>query len=165
MISAIKHWLLALIGLALTASVAELIVPHQGMKKIIRLVSAVCIAVMMCTGLLKAGYADYASALQYQKLYPVWDADAAAQQNEALNRTLIEQECSAYILDKADSLGIPILEASVSVRWDTRGYWVPDCAVILVSEDAEPNRMLSDAITAELGISADAQEWRTQDET
>lgn len=165
MMSAISQWLTALIGIALSAAIAECLIPQQSMKQILRLVSAVCIATMMLSAVLKAGYDDYASALRYQSIYPEWDADAAEQQNEALNRTLIESECAAYILDKAESMGIPVLDASVSLRWDTRGYWVPDHAVITIPADAETPAALSDTITADLGIAANEQEWRTQDET
>ena len=84
-------------------------------------------------------------------------ADGAEEEADRLNRTIIERECAAYILDKADALGLSASEASVTARWSEEGFWYPwECRVSC----AEGGRAaLSRAIEAELGIPPERQSW------
>ena len=95
------------------------------------------------------------------------EAEAFASQGETysknLNRTIIEDECEAYILDKAENLGIQLDEVEVLAVWSDEGYWYPSEASIKGSlSQAERNRM-SSYIEAELGISAGNQQWSGED--
>ena len=47
------------------------------------------------------------------------------QYSKNLNRTIIEGECRAYILDKADETGTELAEVTVTAEWSTDGYWYP----------------------------------------
>ena len=78
---------------------------------------------------------------------------------ERLNRTLIEQELCAYILDKAESVGVHTVSAEVEVAWDDAGYWYPVGASICCDATNEQREKLGALIEAELGIPADRQEW------
>ena len=50
-------------------------------------------------------------------------AEGAGEEADRLNRTIIERECAAYILDKADALGISAADAAVTARWSEEGFW------------------------------------------
>lgn len=161
MTDSIFHWMTALIGVALIAALAEPFLSKNAIKQTLRVITAASLIVIVLTPLLHPDLASYASALRREETSDLWDAEAAAEQDRLLNRTLIESECRSYILDKGKSLNVPIEDASVSLRWDTEGYWVPAHAQITVTYENERSDQLRDLITTELGIAPSEQEWRT----
>ena len=84
-------------------------------------------------------------------------AEGGQEEARELNRSVIEAECAAYILDKAEALGLEACEAAVQADWDAEGFWVPRrCSV---RRTGGYDAALSAAIEAELGIPAERQEW------
>ena len=84
-------------------------------------------------------------------------AGEAGQEADRLNRTIIERECAAYILDKADALGLAVSSAAVTARWSEEGFWYPWESRAACSES--DRETLSAVIEAELGIPAERQSW------
>ena len=84
-------------------------------------------------------------------------AGEAGQEADRLNRTIIELECAAYILDKADALGLAVSSAAVTARWSEEGFWYPWESRAACSES--DRETLSAVIEAELGIPAERQSW------
>ena len=78
---------------------------------------------------------------------------------DSMSRTVIEQECETYIMDKARSLGIELTEVKVRAFWSSEGVWVPQSARIRSDCTESQRKRLSDVILAELGIPAENQEW------
>ena len=74
-----------------------------------------------------------------------------------INQTIIERECAAYILDKADALGLAVSSAAVTARWSEEGFWYPWESRAACSES--DRETLSAVIEAELGIPAERQSW------
>ena len=75
--------------------------------------------------------------------------------SDRLSRTIIEQECRTYILDKAAQLGTAINDAQVKLKWDSQGIWYPVSCTL--SGEYSPG--LEAVIASELGIAPEAQEW------
>ena len=84
-------------------------------------------------------------------------AEGAGEEADRLNRTIIERECAAYILDKADALGISAADAAVTARWSEEGFWYPWESRVSCPEGGRA--ALSEAIEAELGIPPERQSW------
>ena len=84
-------------------------------------------------------------------------AEGAGEEADRLNRTIIERECAAYILDKADALGLAVSSAAVTARWSEEGFWYPWESRAACSES--DRETLSAVIEAELGIPAERQSW------
>ena len=116
------------------------------------------------------------SALLRQAQEPDWDTWAlesariryreesflqdAGKLREELQRTVIEDKCRTYILNKAGQMQIDLKDASVTAQWSMDGIWVPHSAV-LISDAAEQERSLfSSVLETELGIPGSRQEWR-----
>ena len=158
------QWLLSILGVAMLAAAAECLIADGAARQALRLIATISLIMALLIPLLHADLFAYASALQVLKETYTWDGAEAEEQSRAMNRTLIESECAAYIVDKGDALHLPVREAHVGTRWDTRGIRVPDHAEIILQSDAGPYDALSDAITTELGIPAEAQEWSRSDE-
>ena len=160
----IMQWAAALIGVAMISALAESFLSSRSMKQILRLITAVAMITLLFTPLLNLDLSAYSAAMRRERVSQIWDADSAAENERMLNRMLIESECSTYILDKGAALDIPVQEATVTLRWDTEGYWVPERAQIVLAHETNQTDILRDVITTDLGIAAEAQEWSIADE-
>ena len=78
---------------------------------------------------------------------------------DSMSRTVIEQECEAYIMDKAEAMGITVDTVKVRAFWNSEGVWVPESAEIRSACTERERKRLSDVIFADLGIPAEKQEW------
>ena len=159
MIDSAFQWITAMIGVAFVSALAEPLLNKAALKQVLRVITAASLIAILLSPLLHPDVFSYASVLRRESTSDLWDPDAAAEQDRLLNRTLIESECSAYILDKGKSLNIPIEEVHVSVCWDTEGYWVPERVQIVVTHESEQSEELCDVIETDLGIARNAQEW------
>ena len=87
--------------------------------------------------------------------------DNAGRMRSELQRIVIEEECGAYILNKAHQLQIPLKAAAVTAQWNLEGLWVPYRAVLTGDGTDSERSRLSAVLEAELGIPQSRQEWRT----
>ena len=159
-----RSLLLELIGIALLQSIVMLFAGNDSTRRIIQLVGGVAMTLLLISGVMRFDYAAYASALWPQQEQGLWNGDLVREENDRLNRLLIEQECAAYILDKARELNVELLDASVGLSWSTNGYWYPSQASLVVPKGAGKSAQLADLIQTELGVPMEAQTWR-EDET
>lgn len=160
MTEAIKSWLLTMTGVAVITTIASFFASNGSMQRVLKLIGGVAMAIVLLSPLLKFDFAAYAASLQLYSDSAAWDSAAAEETEKRLNRTIIESECSAYILDKAAQLGVPLTGAQVSVQWSTTdGVWYPCAATLTQPVGAEKSAALTDVIEADLGIPSERQEW------
>ena len=160
MTETIRSWLLTMTGVALVSAIASFFASGGSMKRVLKLIGGVAMAAALLSPLLKFDYAAYASSLQLYSGSMTWDPAAVEETENRLNRTIIESECGAYILDKAAQLSVPLTDAQITVQWSTDGFWYP-CAVTLTQPaGAEKSAALAGIIEADLGIPSERQEWR-----
>ena len=76
-----------------------------------------------------------------------------------LNREIIENEYAAYIMEKAEEMGVNVSRVIVKTKWDTEGIWVPNEAYIEYESDARSAAELGRAVKLELGIPEERQTW------
>ncbi len=155
--------LLQLIALALLTAAALLFADGDRMKRAVRLIGGVAMATLLMSSVVQLDYAAYASELRKQTLLEMPDLEQTRADAERLDRLLIEQETAAYIWFRADELNVALLDVSVSLAWNTEGYWYPEKAVIWVPVGQGRNAALSDLIRSELGIPPEAQRWEEED--
>jgi hypothetical protein len=164
MTEAIREWIIGIAGAALLTAVATAITPESKAKRVVRLICAVTMILALIQPVISF---DYSSFSQYTAQFKS-DGMAYSQSLEetanSLSRTIIEEECTAYILDKGQSLGIAELSAEVTLKWNTDGYWYPEYVTLSGFGTAQAQQSLMYAIEAELGIPAERQVWSTDDE-
>ena len=85
--------------------------------------------------------------------------EGADDYEDKLNRTIIEDECAAYILDKAESCGAKLSSVNVTAEWSMDGYWYPTSCDIVYSCSDELVSAISSSVEAELGITKERQTW------
>lgn len=155
--SVLTEWLRALVGAAVFCALALALCPEGRPKRVLRAACGVVMAAALLSPVVELDMQALPEAIARYGEAARTVADGAEEEADRLNRTIIERECAAYILDKADALGLSASEASVTARWSEEGFWYPwECRVSC----AEGGRAaLSRAIEAELGIPPERQSW------
>lgn len=156
---ALRAWLNAVIYTGVICGIALMITPGGRVKKALTVLCGAAMCVAFISPLAGIDLDGYSETLAGFKL----EAEAFAAQGESysknLNRTIIEDECEAYILDKAENLGVQLDEVEVLAVWSDEGYWYPSEAAIKGSLNQAQRERMSAYIEAELGISTDKQQW------
>lgn len=149
-------WLIGITAAAMLAAVARCLMPPGAVQQVGGLVCALMLlwAVLKplapLTGSLLREF-DFTGQIQEQ------DAEWK-QQSEQLLKSLIEQECATYIVDKAQQMGI-ICQAGVICKMGQDGVWLPD-HVRVMGELTQPQcRELGRVISEDLGVGSDHQEY------
>lgn len=151
-----NEWLRSVIGTSLLASAALLLCPEGRVKGVTKLLCALvcCLALAqpvleLDPGTLSAGMAAYRQKAE----------ELTQQEEEAaklVQRTYIQDECEAYILSQAQSLGLSVPGAEVLARWDReQGLWYPWQVTVPAVYDGA----LAAVIEGELGIPEERQQW------
>lgn len=149
----------ALCAMSLLCGAAMSISPEGSVKKIM---SVLCAAALIMSVLMPLKSFDYASyALELAKLQErEQDLQTNGEEiNSRLNRLVIQSEYQAYIMDKAEKLGLKAERVKVGVEWSTEGLWVPASAEIDCSGEEKLKKSLSEIISSELGIPPEKQYW------
>lgn len=156
----VTNWIRALVGAAVFCALAAALCPEGRPKRVLRAACGVVMAAALLspvaaldTEALPKAMARYSEAARRQ-------AESAAESADRLNRTIIESECEAYILDKATQLGLDGLWAEVTARWSDEGFWYPWEARLGGPESVRAE--LERLIEAELGIPAERQSWEAE---
>ena len=153
-------WILAVAATSLICGIVRSLTPEGGCRRAVEVVCAFAVtaAMLSVTGkLTETEIGRY--VLRYSQ-----EAQAAVEQGEQAareqTRFIIEQRCETYIWDKAETLGVRLLDVRVTARWSQEGFWYPESCELRGDEDDR----LSAAIRGELGITAENVSWGTTDE-
>ena len=154
----LRAWLLALAGAALLTALAAMFPTSESLRRIVKLIGGVALTCLLFSPLVAFDYDSYAAALQDCRVSVSTDG-AVSDSSERLQRTVIESELRAYILDKAAQCGVSLADAQVTLQWSTDGYWYPHEVRIVSEADENQRAKLSDCIQTQLGISVENQDW------
>lgn len=161
MLDALRGWILTLAGAALFCGVVTEICPSGSSKNVLKLLCGVVMAIALISPLIKFDLPSYSLNMSKYRAAADEISLSAKEKADAFSRTIIEEECRAYILDKADILQVEVRDASVNLRWDDSGFWYPEeCSI-----DGEYNPELSALIESELGLGKNRQNWRNNEGT
>ena len=147
-------------ALSILCGVAMSITPEGGVKRVMGILSSAVLLIAILTPVRQFDFESYALELAKYKNSEAALSARGEDINERLNRLVIEEECSAYIWDKAREYGVELTEVRVTAAWSTDGFWYPEGAVISCPDPAAASQSLSGVIERELGILESAQEWR-----
>lgn len=154
-----NSWIRGIICVSAICGIALALTPKGRVKTAEKLICGIIIISAIFSPILGIDSGSYAASIaEYSEL-----AEKISMQGkenaERLNRTLIEDELSAYILDKAENIGVQVSNVSVELRWSDDGYWYPVGLDISGVYTEEQRLKLGMLIEADLGISSDDQSW------
>lgn len=161
----LRTWILCLSGTAILCSAAMALTPEGTTKKTVKLVCGFAVMLALMGAVKNFDYPDFSAYIAEYKSSAGTIAEDASQNASKSTRFIIEEKCAAYILDKAETMGINEASASVTAKWCDDGYWYPVSANIKGCFNEEEKAALSKKIEAELGISVEEQKWSTQDDS
>ena len=153
------QWLHAVIYTGVVCSIALMLSPDGRVKNALKILCAVAMCAAIVSPLSELDFDAYSKAMARCKLDAEQYADQGEQYSKNLNRTIIEDECRAYILDKAAQCGAVLDDAQVTLQWSTDGYWYPQSVRLVTSGPAAENSRLAQIIEADLGVPRTRQEW------
>lgn len=155
MLSLIKEWVLGLAGAAVFCAVMTEITPKGAAKGVVKAVCGMVMAIALVSPLLNMDFEAYSLNLAKYRTEAAAAVERGKEISDSLNRSIIEEEYRAYILDKALSLGAELSDARVTVKWSGEGYWYPvECAFT-----GQYSEGLAVAVETELGVSRERQIW------
>ncbi len=155
MLELIRQWVMGLAGAALCCAVLTEITPKGGVKNVVKALCGMVMALALVSPFLKSDGELYALNMAKYREKALEIGRQSQEISDRLSRTIIEEECRAYILDKAALLGVELADATVRLKWSSQGLWYPvECTLT-----GEYSAGLESAIAAELGIGPEEQEW------
>lgn len=159
MLELFRSWILGLSGAAIFCAVVTELCPSGSTKKILGLLCGSVMAVALISPFLQLDFSAYSLNMAKYRAQAETVSLSAKENADSYSRTLIEEQCRAYILDKALSLGVDIADASVKLKWNEGGFWYPvECSV-----EANYDVELAGFIECELGIGEENQKWGTDE--
>ena len=159
MTSILKEWLLGITCAAMIVALAETLTPAGAGRKVVKLAGGLLLMFVVLQPFLQLDetaitdiFAEYRSGLT------TYD-DTLVQVNENFMETIIVEQTGAYILDKANGLGIAC-QVTVETMADEMGNPIP-YSITVEGEIAEENRViLTEQITADLAIPVERQYYK-----
>lgn len=154
--NALRAYLLAVAAASLLAGVVLSLLPQGRMHGIVRLVGALIIVLTVVSPVLKLEIDTMPVGSEEIHTDASDIQERALEESELLFSQLIKERCEAYILDKADQMG---LELEVQIIMGHDGYPHPIGVKLSGDISSADARSLGAAIEQELGISIQQQEW------
>ena len=151
----LHEWVLGLAGAALLGAFALALTPEGRVRRVVRLLAGVVLALALLRPLASFDFDSYAVSLAVGRDAAALAVDGFAESNRRLERTLIESECAAYISDRAARLGLRLEAASVTAKWGDALCWYPYEARLRAETDAAARRALEQTIETENSVGFD----------
>ena len=164
MIDFLRNWLIGIVGAAIILAVADSVIPKGSVKQIGKLAGGLVMVIAILRPVLNFDYEILAGALaNYQ--YDVQQYSIALEiENERLKKIIIEDRTGAYILDKANELG---LDCSVKVQclMNVNEQLYPASVTVYGELTQEQKEKLMRIIEAEVAIPAEMQKYERTKES
>lgn len=154
----IRSWLVEVTCAAMTAALAESLMPKGPVKQVGRLVCGLMLLWVVLGPAVSISGVNLVRAAEDLNGQIDERKSALQEQNDSLLKSLIEQESAAYIVDKAKQAGS---ECQVEVRCaaDENGTWTPWSVHITGVFSKKQRESLEQLIADELGIPISRQTY------
>ena len=116
----LRHWLLGVACTALILAVADSLAPEGSVKKICRLAGGLALLLAAVSPVLRLDGGVLSETLERYRAQVRSYKETLAEQNHFFYQTVIEESAAAYIVDKAEELGI-FCQAEVTFSYDEDG--------------------------------------------
>lgn len=159
----VRGWLMTIIAASLLCALADALMPRGAVCRVGRLV---CGLVMLSALLSPLGSLDVEAGQRWLEEYLISGDSRKLELEETVNnqmKVIIEQECAAYIVDKAAELGLNCT-ARVECGALEDGLYLPIRAEVTGAIMANAQEKLIRSIEEELGIPREAQIYVVEEE-
>ena len=153
---AVRGWLLAVISVSLLCAAADALMPRGAVKRVGKLV---CGLVLIGTIVSPFASLDVGAGQRWLDGCLASARDRKSELEEAVNtqmKGIIEEECAAYIVDKAEEMGI-LCQTEVTFSYDEDGVPCPWEIAARGAWTQEQRSKLERLLEEELGVPAQRQ--------
>lgn len=159
MLDVIRQWLLGITCAALVLAIAESLTPEGAIRKVGRLTGGLVLLIAMIQPLLSLDEDALTRALtEYHFSMDSYSRDLE-EENWNLMKDIIEERSSAYIQDKAESMGI---DCQVLVEAVDEGDWpVPESVTVFGALTEDQQARLTRVIETDFAIPTDRQYYES----
>lgn len=158
----IRNWLLGITCAAMVLAIAECIAPEGNIKRVCRLAGGLVLLLAAINPVAKLDTEDLNRLSCHYRVETEAYSEELTRQQEILYESIIAEECAAYILDKAEKLGIDC-RAEITVAWQA-GVPQPHTAIITGMWTAQQQEVLCGIIESELGIDRALQYYEEKEQ-
>ena len=146
----IRNWLMGITCASMVMAVAEVLVPEGSIRRICRLAGGLMLLLAAINPVLNLDEGALSRALTEYRIAAQDYGDVLVEKNNLLYKTIIEEETAAYILDKAQQLG---LDCQVRVTCHMEGgVWLPWSVQVT---GIAPSASLTRAVEEGLGVAGE----------
>lgn len=158
MMEAVRGWLLGVMGAALLAALAQSLMAQGPLKEVGRLICGLVVLGAVLSPLTHLDLPDPAAltAGYFQSVEEREEELRSGAQNEM--KTIIEEHLEAYIVDKAEEMGI-VCQAQCRCEVTGDGVVLPQEAVITGTLSETQREELTHLLEEELGLPAGQQSY------
>ena len=159
MIAALQTYLLRLITAALLVSVAAAITPEGRVKRVVRFAGGLLLAIVLLRPVGEIDMTAMSQAIARVQMEYNENATGIRSASSQVQSAIISQQTEAYILSKAESMGLAL---QVQVETQTDGVYPYPWAVTLTGPvTASEKEVLARYIEENLAIPAQRQTWNS----
>jgi stage III sporulation protein AF len=151
-----RQWITSITCAAILTAVLQAFLPQNGLGKAGRLVGSLVLMIATIQPLVSLDYDALAQSWAEIGQTEAGDTASLEQSNRGVLKRIIEQQTAAYILDKAEELGVDC-QVEVTYAWDENGTAYPSQASITSSAAQAELEQLADWMETELGIPRSCQ--------
>lgn len=153
----LHNWMIGICAASMIYAAVYSLAPDGGPKRAVRLAGGACVLIAVCAPVAEVDFSNLSFEVPGFSDEYAAEAERMERSNYELMKTVIEEKARAYILDKADALGIEC-DVDVMTR-DTDGVPIPVSVHGYRSGDEAACERLSDIIAEDLGIPRVSQSW------
>ena len=157
MIELLWQWLTGVTCAAMIAALADSLTPAGTVKRIGRMAGGLLLLIAVVQPVLEVDFSALASASVPLEL----EESELEKTDLEWMKTIIGRETGAYILDKAEELGISCQEVQVTCAVEENGVPYPASVVVRGDMTQEEQALLSRRIEADLAIPAEQQTYES----
>ena len=151
MMELVRQWLLGVTCTALVLAVADSLAPEGSVKRVCRLAGGLALLIAAVGPVLHVDGAMISKAVsEYQATVQTYEKELE-EKNVLLYQTIIAETTAAYIVDKAEELGISC-QAEVTFVYDEDGVPCPWEVTAQGVWTEEQRSQLSQLVEADLGV-------------
>lgn len=155
--SRLRSYLLSVCAVSLLSSVLPVLLPQGRIRQVIKLSAGVLVMLAVISPIMQLDTERLARSLAMLRMQTEQMQNGIEVGNREILAELIKEDCEAYILDKAEQLGLD-LEIEIVMREE--GDYPYPVAVTLHGEAAAAERSYMErVIEQDIGIPLEKQEW------
>ena len=159
----IRNWVLGITAAAFITAIAMAITPKGRTRAAVALVAGLVTIVVLIAPILEFDYA--AHSLHFADFQASLDLrhEEMEAASKSLQARIISERSLAYILDKAESVGLLGLDIRIQTKTGLDGFIVPYSIYLTGVYDEEQRRTLEAYLSGTFGIPVERQIWSVAD--